>query len=99
MACGGGSKSGLWRQILADMFGCSVKTAASQEGAVLGVAILAGVAAGIFTDVPTACDQFIVQDESCQPIAVHQDYYAKGHVLYQQLYEQLQNQYRLLANL
>jgi xylulokinase len=99
MACGGGSKSGLWRQILADMFGCSVKTAASQEGAVLGVAILAGVAAGIFTDVPTACDQFIVQDEVCQPIAVHQDYYAKGHVLYQQLYEQLKNQYRLLANL
>jgi len=63
------------------------------------VAILAGVAAGIFADVPTACDQFIVQDESCQPIAAHQDYYAKGHVLYQQLYDQLKNQYRLLADL
>jgi xylulokinase len=99
MACGGGSKSKLWRQILADMFGCSVKTAVSQEGAVLGVAILAGVAAGIFTDVPTACDRFIVQDKACQPIESHQNYYAKGYALYQQLYAQLKTQYRSLANL
>ena len=99
MACGGGSKSELWRQILADMFGCPVQTAASQEGAVLGVAILAGVAAGIFSDVPTACDRFIAADESCQPMAAHQEYYAKGHVLYQQLYAQLKGQYQMLANL
>lgn len=31
MACGGG-KSRIWRQMLADMYGCEVKTIKAQEG-------------------------------------------------------------------
>ena len=45
-ACGGGGTSALWRQMLADLFGCPVKTVASREGPALGAAILAGVGAG-----------------------------------------------------
>ena len=45
MACGGGGTSPLWRQMLADLYACPVKTAASKEGPALGVALLASVGA------------------------------------------------------
>lgn len=47
MACGG-AKSPVWRQMLADMFGCNVSTITSDEGPALGVAILAGVGTGLW---------------------------------------------------
>jgi xylulokinase len=42
---GGGSKSAIWRQICADVFGCRVVTLAESEGAALGAAIQALAAA------------------------------------------------------
>jgi xylulokinase len=42
---GGGSKSAIWRQICADIFGCRVVTLAEAEGAALGAAIQAAAAA------------------------------------------------------
>lgn len=36
MACGGGGTSPLWRSMLADLYGCEVKTPASKEGPALG---------------------------------------------------------------
>jgi len=42
---GGGSKSAVWRQICADVFGCRVVTLAEAEGAALGAAIEALAAA------------------------------------------------------
>ena len=38
---GGGSKSAVWRQLCADVFGCRVVTLAESEGAALGAAIQA----------------------------------------------------------
>ena len=38
---GGGSKSAVWRQICADVFGCRVVTLAESEGAALGAAVQA----------------------------------------------------------
>jgi xylulokinase len=97
MACGGGGKSRIWRQMLADMYACEVKTIKAQEGPALGVAILAGVGAGLFPDVPTACRQFIQQDTWCQPEPSAHAYYEKGHKLYQKLYSQLKECYSELA--
>jgi len=42
---GGGSKSAIWRQICADVFGCRVVTLEEAEGAALGAAIQAAAAA------------------------------------------------------
>ena len=99
MACGGGAKSPIWRQMLADMFGCNVSTITSEEGPALGVAILAGVGTGIFKDVPTACRTFIHKKTTVTPDADAQAYYARGHHLYQRLYHQLQDCYKELATL
>lgn len=99
MACGGGCKSKIWRQMLADMYGCEVKTIKAQEGPALGVAILAGVGAGIFDDVQSACRQFIAQETYCQPEPASKAYYEKGHALYKKLYVQLKDCYEELAQL
>lgn len=99
MACGGGGKSPVWRQMLADMFDCEVKTLSSEEGPALGVAILAGVGAGIFKDVVSACNEFIKTKNSCQPIEDEKLYYANAHKLYKKIYEQLKDCYSDLAKL
>ena len=36
MICGGGGRSPFWRQMLADMYGCSVSTVQSDQGGALG---------------------------------------------------------------
>lgn len=99
MACGGGAKSPVWRQMLADMYGCEVKTIKAKEGPALGAAILAGVGAGIFPDVVSACSEFIKRETFCSPDSVAQAYYEKGHALYKKLYLQLKDCYKDLARL
>jgi xylulokinase len=64
---GGGARSELWRQIQADVYGHEVETMAAEEGAAYGVAILAGVAAGAWPSVETACDAVIRPNRRVQP--------------------------------
>ena len=59
MVCGGGGRSKVWRQMLADLYGCPVSTVNTSEGPALGVAILAGVGAGIYGSVEEGCDAII----------------------------------------
>ena len=54
-ASGGGSRSPLWRQIQADVFGRKVVTTGSEEGAAYGVALLAAVGGGAFKNIEEAC--------------------------------------------
>ena len=98
MACGGGSKSPLWRQMLANMYGCPVKVGGEGGGATLGAAILGGVAAGVFEDVPSACRRFVGTSSVCQPKADANAFYAKEHTLYKMLYENLEPCYKALAS-
>ena len=55
---GGGSRSPLWRQIQADVYGQPVDTTAD-EGAAYGAAILAGVGIGLWPTVDAACDALV----------------------------------------
>ena len=54
-ASGGGSRSPLWRQIQADVFGQKVVTINAEQGPAYGVALLAAVGAGAFRNVEEAC--------------------------------------------
>ena len=57
---GGGMKSPVWRQIIADVLGIPVVTVnTSDEGAAYGSAILAGVGIGAFKSVEAACDALV----------------------------------------
>ncbi len=99
MACGGGGKSPVWRQMLADMYGCGVKTVAQTEGPALGVAILAGVGCGIYESVEAACDVLISEDKSAEPDARQAELYGRYHQLYKKLYVDLKDSYKTLAAL
>jgi sugar (pentulose or hexulose) kinase len=50
IAVGGGSRSALWRQIIADITGKAIYRASTSEAAALGAGILAASAAGLFPD-------------------------------------------------
>jgi xylulokinase len=55
---GGGEKSHIWNQIKADLLGVSVVQIEASEGAPMGLALLAGYAAGIFQDLDDAAQQW-----------------------------------------
>ncbi|HEU4325157.1 MAG TPA: xylulokinase [Roseiflexaceae bacterium] len=51
---GGGSRSPLWCQIMADVLGAPVELTDAEHGAALGAALIAGVGAGAFPDLEQA---------------------------------------------
>lgn len=99
MACGGGGQSPVWRQMLADLYGCRVNTAQQTEGPALGAAILAGVGTGIYASVETACDELIGEAQSSEPMGENVKTYQQYHELYKELYKSLKDSYKKLASL
>ncbi len=99
MACGGGGSSKLWRSMLSDLYGCSVKTASSKEGPALGVAILAAVGTGIYSSVSEACDAIVGVDKIVDPIAENVPEYEKYYQLYRSIYPALKDSFKTLAQL
>ncbi len=99
MVCGGGGASPVWRQILADMYNCSVKTIDQKEGPALGAAILAGVGTGVFKSVEAACDSLIHEKDIALPNISNNIKYTELHKLYQQLYTSLKGDFKALSRL
>ncbi len=66
---GGGARSHVWRQMLADVFGLPVETMASEEGPAVGAALVAGVAVGEYRAVTEACDRTVRTGEVIEPDA------------------------------
>ncbi|MFN2272272.1 MAG: xylulokinase [Anaerolineae bacterium] len=84
-ASGGGARSPLWRQILADVFDAEIVTVNVTEGAAYGAALLAGVGAGIYPSVNAACEaaiQLTGQTEPGPAVSIYADYYPRYRALY-----------------
>lgn len=64
---GGGSKSPLWRQIFADVFGRPVQCLEQSDCGVLGAAILGASGAGVFKSLDAAVDAMVYPTEMIQP--------------------------------
>lgn len=99
MACGGGGTSPLWRQMLADLYGCQVKTTQNKEGPALGVALLAAVGAGIYKSVPEACRAVIKPEKIQEPIAENTAEYEKVYAMYRKLYPAMKQSFAELAQM
>ncbi len=99
LACGGGGTSALWRQMMADIYGCPVATVTNKEGPALGVAILAGVGAGIYPSVAKGCEAVLRYNDAQPPVAENIDRYAQFYEIYKALYPALKSQYAALATL
>jgi len=92
-ASGGGTKSALWRQILASVLEAELVTVNTTEGAAYGAALLAGVGAGAWTDVAAACNACIKITGSTLPDSSQVDVYRKSYALYQELYPALKSSF------
>jgi len=86
---GGGAKSNLWRQILADVLESELVTVNTTEGAAYGAALLAGVAAGVWPNVDRACAQTIRVSDRVTPNETNTARYAEMYRQYQSLYPAL----------
>ncbi len=96
---GGGSRSFLWRQIQADIYGKEVVTLRTSEGSALGAALLAGVGAKIYASVEESAREAIQVKEQMAPrpdyVAVYDQYYQ----VYRRLYPAVQELSHALARL
>ena len=99
VACGGGGRSALWRQMLADVFSCEVAAEAGGEGPALGAALLAGVGAGLYPDVPAACRASVCFGTEQRPDPAASAQYEPFYAVYRALYPALRETYAALAAL
>jgi xylulokinase len=88
-ASGGGAKGALWRQILADVLGTELVTVNTSEGAAYGAALLAGVGAGIWADVPAACAACLQITGTTRPDEDRAGAYRAAYPIYRDLYPAL----------
>ncbi len=96
---GGGAKSALWRQILADVFAAELVTVNTTEGAAFGAALLAGVGAGVWSNVDEACAQTVFVSESIVPNADGVETYRALYRHYKSLYPALKQTFHELGSM
>jgi xylulokinase len=88
---GGGAKSLLWQQILADVFDSELVTVNSTEGAAYGAALLAGVGSGHWPSVDSACEDTIQITGYVKPNSEATHKYEEVYSLYRELYPALKS--------
>jgi len=96
-ATGGGGRSPLWRQMQADIYGMEVATLAVEEGPAYGAALLAGVGAGLFSDVRDAVSRCVAVAGTTKPDPDTQERYEKVYAVYRKLYAQLRESLHALS--
>jgi xylulokinase len=98
-ASGGGTKGALWRQILASVLEAELVTVNTSEGAAFGAALLAGVGAGTWSDVPSACKATIRLTGQTLPDEAQVKIYRKMYPLYRELYPALTSSFNKIGAL
>ncbi|MBN2393784.1 MAG: xylulokinase, partial [Anaerolineae bacterium] len=94
---GGGAKSPLWRQILADVIGSELVTVNTTEGGAFGAALLAAVGAGVWATVPEACRATIKVVSATSPQPAQVKVYNDLYPLYRGLYPALKPTFDAVA--
>ncbi|MFN7927029.1 MAG: xylulokinase [Blastocatellia bacterium] len=98
-ATGGGAKSAVWRQIMADVFNAEVVCNVSEEGAAVGAAIQAIWAyrkqQGQATKIEDLCDRYLALDEATRtkPNELNAALYARMQPLHDRLTQDLSDSF------
>lgn len=96
---GGGAKSAVWRQMMADIYGCRVESLNFLEEATsMGAAVIGGVAVGLFKDFEVI-NRFINVDHVSQPNPENQTRYGRLSPVLEKSYRALVEVYEDLAKL
>jgi L-xylulokinase len=80
---GGGAKSPVWPQMIADMLGHQVKVAAEKETGALGAAMAAAVGIGRYRDLDEAAAAMVAAPCVVEPDPAMKDFYARRFELWQ----------------
>ena len=95
-ASGGGTRSALWRQIVADVLGAPMSLTGTTEGAAAGAAILASVGAGWHSSVGSACDALVAVTDVTEPGPAAAAY-DSAYAVYRDLYPALREPFARLS--
>lgn len=98
-ATGGGARSSLWRQVMADVFGLDIVTTTSTEGPAFGAAILGGVASGVFASVEQGTDALVKETSRTLADPVRHARYRELHDEFRSLYVALRDRFTVEASL
>ena len=91
--CGGGAKSPLWREILANVLNVTLELPASEQGPGMGGAMLAMVACGAYPSVEAVCDHLVRVSETVEPDPELSARYEARYQQFRQIYPALKNVY------
>jgi xylulokinase len=87
-ASGGGIRSSLWRQILADVLDAGIAIVGTEEGAAYGAALLAAVGTGWSATVDEAVERWVEVEPVATPSSDREPY-AAAHARFAELYPAL----------
>lgn len=93
--CGGGAKSPLWREIVANVMNVKLEILENEEGPALGAAILAAVGCGAYKNVGDAVNELVAVKETIMPtqelVEKYQEKYTNFSAIYPLLKKALKN--------
>ena len=95
---GGGAKSPLWRQIVADVLGIRLIRTKDSDSS-LGSAMLAGVACGMFSSFEDSVEKCVqISGNKTIPTAENAAIYDRGFDIYRQIHDALAPVYHSMSN-
>jgi len=97
-AIGGGAKSRVWQQILADILGKKINLLNVEEGPALGAALIAGVGVGVYSSFAEAVNGIVKVRKTIVPRTQNTEKYNQYYQLYKKLYYSLKEDFRELKN-
>lgn len=98
-ASGGGARSKFWRQLQADVYNHPVVTINATEGPAFGVALLAGVGAGVWKSVEEACKATIKVTSTTRVNKRRAALYERHYQLFRSLYPALKESFADITGL
>jgi sugar (pentulose or hexulose) kinase len=82
---GGGTRSALWCQLVADCLGCPVAVPESTEATATGAAVLLAVSQGVYPSLSAAVDRMVTVDRRYEPRESTADQYAALYDLFSEM--------------
>ena len=99
LLCGGGAKSAVWRQMLADVLGLPMRRLENADSGALGASVLAGVGAGVFGSVRDVRALVCRPGSADVPNTARSAEYDRYYALFRALYPHLQGDFKTLSGL
>jgi len=87
---GGGAKGAVWRQMMADIYGCEIlKPTLVDEATSLGAAVTGGVGVGLFPDF-SVTERLVEIEDRCWPNEANRATYARLRDVFEKYYQALE---------